>query len=483
MQEYKTIPLNKLSINTVRDVRENVLETLKERIEKSGFNPAKPLSVIKMDDGYIVADGNHRLTVLRENDVEDVPCIVYNGDSDLYQVAIKCNQDEDTYAPMDLFDWLGVVDNQRKEGLTQHEIGDKIGWSRSNVLNHCLLLDKIDTVNLELAKAVQNGRVSQNDTTVSLNFTEGWFREITKLNPDNQKKIIEMFIENKGKLKGTLLKQHVARFELYEGMVEYVNSELMNTDTDKDAIISDIYDGIYQTMSRLERYITQLNEEAKNKLLHGDCLKLIETIQDESIALLLTDPPYGINYASNRREVSDVLSESIKNDDTLAFELFEQMFDEIQVKLLPDAHAYIFTSWKTYPQFKKVISKHMSIKNVIVWDKMSHSAGDLDNYSDRYELIIFAANGDRKLNGSRATNIMQYNRVAGNDKLHPTQKPLELLRYLIEKSTSSGEYICDPFMGVGSSMVACGNRNPYIGIELDERYYKIAKTRVNDNDE
>lgn len=367
--------------------------------------------------------------------------------------------------------------------LLNDQISDKVGWSESKVKQYGAILSNVVTTNLDLAKHHQHGRVTDEVTMVTVDFNERWFREITKLNPENQKKIIKMFIESKGKLKGVVLKQNVSKFEMYESMVKYLNETLIDISINKEAIIKDIYDGIYQSMARFERYITQLNESAKNKLLYGDCLSLLSGLEDESIALLLTDPPYGTNYATNRRIVTDKLSESIHNDGPEAFELFESMFKLIQPKMLPDAHAYIFASWKTYSQFEKAISQYMDIKNVIVWNKMTHSAGDLDNYSDKYELIIFATNGNRKLNGTRDTNIMQYSRVAGNEKTHPTQKPVELLRHLIEKSTSPGEYVCDPFMGVGSTVKACTDRNPYIGIELDERYYKIAKSEVCDNEQ
>jgi len=69
-------------------------------------------------------------------------------------------------------------------------------------------------------------------------------------------------------------------------------------------------------------------------------------------------------------------------------------------------------------------------------------------------------------------------RVAGKKQLHSAQKPVDLLKFLIEKSATEGDVVCDPFMGVGSTIVACGDRNPYIGIEIDEKYYKIAKRRV-----
>jgi len=478
MIEYITLKVDEIVLNDVRDIRPNTLELLKERIVTNGYNPAKPLSVIKTATGYIVADGNHRLSVLRDNGTKEVPCVVYNDDSDLYKIAVKCNQDEDTYAQMDLFDWLNIIDNQRKAGFTQQAIGDKIGWSRENVKNYVTILEKIGTANLLLAKSVQMGRVPNNGTTVPLDFTEWWFRDITKLNLDNQKKIIESFIESKGKLKGIVLKQAVTKLEMYEAMVTFLHDNLLDTSADKDGIIQDIYNGVFQSIERFEKYITKLNESAKNRLLHGDCIELLKNIEDESIALLLTDPPYGMNYKSNHRIVKDYLSTPILNDDENAFRTFDLMFKTIQPKLLPDAHAYVFATWKTYPIFEKIISEHMIIKNVIVWDKMNHSAGDLDNYADRYELIIFASKGDRKLNGGREPNIMQCNRVAGNEKLHPTQKPVELLKHLIEKSTAPKECVCDPFMGVGSTIKACGSRNSYIGIELDDRYYKIAKNEV-----
>lgn len=78
-------------------------------------------------------------------------------------------------------------------------IGDKIGWSREKVKDHAHVLDSIGATNLNIAKAVQNGRAPTNGAIAPLDFTEGWFREITKLNSDNQKNIIKMFIESKGK--------------------------------------------------------------------------------------------------------------------------------------------------------------------------------------------------------------------------------------------------------------------------------------------
>ncbi len=65
----------------------------------------------------------------------------------------------------------------RAEGLTQAQIGERIGWSRSQVNNYLMLIDRVDTAVLDLARSHQNGRVSPDDTVVSFTFTEGWFRD------------------------------------------------------------------------------------------------------------------------------------------------------------------------------------------------------------------------------------------------------------------------------------------------------------------
>jgi ParB-like chromosome segregation protein Spo0J len=172
--EYKNLPVEELSAFEIRDIRIDVLEKLKDRISK-GYNPARPLTVVKTDNKYIVADGNHRLRVLQELGIKSVPCVIYE-DVDPYKLAVAGNMDEDTYAPMDLFDWLDIIDKLRNEGLTQAQIGERIGWSRGQISQYLVLLEKIATNILILAKKYQKGRVAENATFVSFNFTEGWFR-------------------------------------------------------------------------------------------------------------------------------------------------------------------------------------------------------------------------------------------------------------------------------------------------------------------
>ena len=161
--EYRLMKVAELQPFPIRDIRANVVSKLTERI-REGYNPARPLTVVEHNGNYIVADGNHRLKVLLELGIEEVPCLIRTGDP--YRFAVECNADEDTYAPMDLFDWLDVIGRLRGEGLTQAEIGERIGWTREQVKHYIAVLNTIGTEVLNLARGHQEGRVPENGTTV-----------------------------------------------------------------------------------------------------------------------------------------------------------------------------------------------------------------------------------------------------------------------------------------------------------------------------
>jgi site-specific DNA-methyltransferase (adenine-specific) len=92
-------------------------------------------------------------------------------------------------------------------------------------------------------------------------------------------------------------------------------------------------------------------------------------------------------------------------------------------------------------------------------------------------MILFATKGRRLLNGGRDPNIVNFART-GN-KLHPTQKPVELISYLVNKSSEENDIIYDPFMGSGTTAEAAYvNKRNYIGSEIDEIYYEISVTRA-----
>ena len=205
-------------------------------------------------------------------------------------------------------------------------------------------------------------------------------------------------------------------------------------------------------------------------------------LPDESIDMILTDPPYLMNYKTNHRKNKDhKFCQTIQNDDNEKF--LDNYLSLCYQKLKSNSAIYIFCNQNKIDIFKQLIEKNnFKIKNIIVWVKNNWTAGDLKAaYGKQYEFIILANKGRRYINGKRITDVWQFNRVAGNSLLHQNQKPIDLLEQCILKHSNENEIIFDGCMGSGSTGVACLNTNrKFIGFELDKEYFEIAKKRIED---
>lgn len=220
--------------------------------------------------------------------------------------------------------------------------------------------------------------------------------------------------------------------------------------------------------------------EKNYKLYNGDCLEVMDKLIEEGVKVdcILTDPPYGINFKSNYRKEK---YNSIANDNNLGF--IKNYFSRCHTLLKEDTHIYCFCSWHNIDKFKIEFEKYFKLKNIIVWEKNNTSMGDLKgSYAPKHEFILYGHKGRRLRNGFRYADIIKANRT--NNKLHPTQKPIDLLEIFIKQSTDKNEVVFDGFMGSGSTGVACANTNRrFIGIEIDPKYFEIAKQRLEEAEE
>ena len=211
-----------------------------------------------------------------------------------------------------------------------------------------------------------------------------------------------------------------------------------------------------------------------NKIHHGDCLELMKDIPDGSIDLIVTDPPYLMNYRSNYRKVKyDYI-----NGDKDGKDLIAKSIKEAYRVLKDNSAIYMFCSWHYVDFFKSEFEKYFKLKNIIVWNKNNTSMGDLQgSYAPKHEFILFGHKGRRLLEGFRYPDVLEAKRTGS--KLHPTQKPVDLLEIFIKTSSKENDVVLDMFAGSGTTGVACKNLNRnFIGIELDEEYFKIAKERI-----
>jgi site-specific DNA-methyltransferase (adenine-specific) len=226
------------------------------------------------------------------------------------------------------------------------------------------------------------------------------------------------------------------------------------------------------------RVQTDINDNIKK----GDSLEILKSLKDGCIDVVLTDPPYGINYVSNRSMYDNAITKrGLLNDGkNEAFDLLDKTCKILQSKTADNAHLYFFCSWNVFSDFEKIISKYFTIKTPIVWDKGNKGSGDLDNdWGNQTEIIIYCVKG-KKLVNTRRGNVLNVSRLHTSKMVHPTQKPIELLKEILKVSVSAGDFIVDPFMGSGSTIKAANELNyKSLGIELDDEMFYIANNFIN----
>jgi len=217
---------------------------------------------------------------------------------------------------------------------------------------------------------------------------------------------------------------------------------------------------------------------SETKLYQGDCLEVMKEMPDESVDMVLTDPPYGMDYQSNRRTATDKFRK-IEQDSGLDW--IGGFSRELYRLMKPNTAGYVFCSWHKVDVFKQALERNFKIKNLLVWVKNNHGSGDLKGaYAPKHEFVFFFHKGRSLLRDGRRPDILEYSKVSGGKMVHPTEKPVDMLERMVRDSSDSSDVVFDPFMGSGTTGVAAKNLNrDFIGIELDEEYFKIAQERVN----
>ena len=216
-----------------------------------------------------------------------------------------------------------------------------------------------------------------------------------------------------------------------------------------------------------------------NRIYNGDCIEGMENMPSESVDLIVTDPPYLISYKTNyRKDKSHKFGKEIANDNDPY--VIAEYIKECHRIMKDNTAMYMFCSFDKVDFFKQELEKYFKVKNMIVWVKNNHTAGDLKaQFGKKYELVFLVNKGRALFNGKRLTDVWEFDRVVGNNQLHQNQKPLELIEQCITKHSNVGDVVFDGFMGSGTTAIACINTNRnYIGFELDEEYYKVAEQRI-----
>lgn len=217
------------------------------------------------------------------------------------------------------------------------------------------------------------------------------------------------------------------------------------------------------------------------ELRQGDSLELMKTIPDGSIDLIVTDPPYrSISGGKPKRkgQPSGMLSlndgKIFRHNDIKP----EMWFPELYRVLKDGSHCYVMTNTINMESFLKTArAVGFQLHSILIWQK--NNATPNRWYMKNAEFILFLRKGKAKsINHLGSKMCHRFDNIIGR-KLHPTEKPVELMEFYILNSSDIGDTVLDPFMGSGSTGVACvQNGRNFIGMELDETYFAIAKERI-----
>jgi len=211
-------------------------------------------------------------------------------------------------------------------------------------------------------------------------------------------------------------------------------------------------------------------------LMQGDCLERMKEIERGSVDMILTDPPYGMDLTPQRKD-GKFHKKKIINDDNLSWT--NQFFVDCHRVTSKNSVSMFFCNHHCVSEFiSSAKSAGYEIKNLIVWDKCHFGMGG--NWRPVHELILICTKGRFVTKSNNLRTIIKHKKVHHTKAVHPTEKPIGILEHLISEPDYEPKTILDPFMGSGSTGVAAKNLNrKFIGIELDENYFNIAKERIN----
>ena len=214
----------------------------------------------------------------------------------------------------------------------------------------------------------------------------------------------------------------------------------------------------------------------------GDCLEVMQTIPNHSIDLVLTDPPYNIarknNFATMGRAGIDF------GEWDKGFDLFSYI-DEVSRALKKDGSFIVFNAWRNLgPIADYAESKGFETKDMIRLEKSNPMPRNRDRrYITDYECAIWFVKEKSKWTFNRQDEKYQRPKfvVSIETGFHPTQKSLFLMESLVKIHSNQGDTILDPFMGSGTTGLACKKLDrKFIGIEKELNYFEIAKKRINE---
>jgi site-specific DNA-methyltransferase (adenine-specific) len=220
-------------------------------------------------------------------------------------------------------------------------------------------------------------------------------------------------------------------------------------------------------------------------LFRDDCMITLQSIEDQSIDLIFTDPPYKVISGGTESSHKSGWKGSVlsKNDGKIfkhnSIDI-KDYFPELYRVLKFGSHAYVMTNNINLREMLNAAQDcGFSFHNMLVWEKNTCTANRWYMKNLEYTLFFYKKPAKR-INNPSSKQAFKFDNI--RNKVHPTEKPVALAEHYILNSSKVGDIVLDPFMGSGSAGIAAIKSDRiFIGIEKDQEYFKIAAKRIKES--
>lgn len=495
-------------------IRRDVVDSIKANLEADrGFSSRHALTVRPCGDSYQIISGHHRRIAAAEAGLTEVPCWIADLDDDAAYMALITDNSQGELSPLEVgmhaLECVGKGSPGRgkKGGLSEYarKIGkhkDTIAGLVSAAAVYSKLSDQSDDL---LSRSAHLSEIHSAPSElwpllVEHMLRKGWTVEETKRIVATVKQfsvpaddwcarffplvdVVERYVDTLEFSPDTVARL-IKECEWIRALVadrpnrkEYLDEfdQWMAENKGGDAWDARKLIGYGRALE------ARLEEEAATTLscyTLGDWRDSIGEIKDGRIALLFTDPPYGMGYQSDYRldRTKPRKHDRIEGDESL--DSIAKCVESFLPKLAEDAHVLMFCHWRNEPEVRELLEvSGLLIRGSLIWVKNNTGMGDPSTtFAPKHERIIHAVKGSPKIY-SRLPDVLECDRVP-TDR-HPTEKPTELLQRLIEATTVEGELVVDPFAGVASTLVAAiACKRECLGFEINKEYHSAGTLRL-----
>lgn len=528
--EGKSIQMLEVAVSSCTHSRFNTRKTrdaeavkkLAERMLRNGFERTRALWATDNGGIYEVFAGGTRLEAARLAELATVPVMLHAGysDEEISRRADEDNENDEYHLPVSPVDvWAEYARLKEEEGWIQERIAQAKRTSQS-IVSDRLRLFQLCVAYPAVAKFITERKIKEANLRQILRLSlsdnlggwllqeQAWF-ELAQLSAHGASKNGEKSENATGADVDTWkefiayadgvykrLDERVTLFDLSEqepkptecrpkeAFVKALAKDKARSLVRVKAAENEVLQHINRNLQAYNHYLqTKSTEAAKaaqkaqeeqtllGRFICGDALEELPKASVSNIRLLLTDPPYGMDYQSNRRWKSKA-PEKIANDGSEeAMTLLKDMLEATVPRLAQDAHVLVFCNWQNEPQVRAIMEvAGLKVKGSLIWVKEEHSAGDVRGaFAPRHERIVHAVTGNPEIN-PRIPDVLQEPRDKASK--HPTPKPIELLRMLIKSTTTDGDLVVDPFAGCAPTLIAARQlKREFWGCELDKDYH------------